>query len=180
MRIIVEHSFPIIDAVEPCISMLFGLTGSDFSECDLADRCRANGWIPADSIYPLQPMIRAFFVTENLALIVDTHDEFPSPCCMMTLVAWDEADPDGPCRSRQDLVDTFVATREAFNQKLGVPASADVHRSGDAILNYAIWRGHNGVLILCEDDFDPQFGLQLMIWIVRWGDREVLPRIPLI
>jgi hypothetical protein len=173
------------EQLRPHLADLLMLSAS-LSREDFVRRCATLGWTVKDD--PRDPVVDVR-LSELLVLLGSFVEQpLPAPCGQVGLTAWEPSYPDGKvpeteadflCASRASFDQAYQAVEGDIRAALGPPIRTGESTSFGRRLHHAIWQGPSGFLVLNQDDFDPQFGIQLLLWIVRGDEKGSLPTLPL-
>ncbi len=164
------------------VGHLFELGNTPFRLGAFRDRWAAFGWShEPESSDEFGFQVK---VSERLSLAVDPLGKRVNGASLPFLY-WQDHDPEPhPDRStyeqeRRTYDAEFSAAARVARRVLGAP-DADWRDHDDAGHQATVWECRHGLLILQQACFDPQFGIELNVWLEGCSIKDFTPTPPLI
>jgi hypothetical protein len=170
-----------LSAHEAPVEALFGLAGTPFQVVPFRAACLRFSVFDASS----SDADLWHFSVGGLSLMVGLGNAEAVECAILSIYWWETFLPvQHPERTlweaeRAEFDRLYIQERERAIAILGLPTLAGQDKDVDAH-QWAIWRGHTGLLVLQESAYDPQFGLDVNYWLVPWQGDDPRPTSPFI
>ncbi len=146
---------------------------------ELRPFCTANGW------HEQTPDSGSFLIEVPIELVAATSEDGEACPARVVLHRWEDWDiEDHSSRAEylkavQAFDDRYHRAHDLLVRSWGTAIARGGYRIERQRLRWAMWQGSGGLRILAQDEPDPQFGLELDIWLVPWREGEDLPEMPL-
>jgi hypothetical protein len=173
--------------ISPYIGPIFSLTARPFEYAGLIQRCKRLGWKVEEEENGDDFGYCWFRLARSLRFGVDAGIGRGGPLALAYLYHYDEGGemglkPNPYYRTgREDYARAFEKAQSAAEIVLGQPAERGQYQydsSPECRYGYATWAGDAAALVIKQDDIDPQFGMDVDLWIASRTSERPLPRPP--